>query len=186
MKSTLHTKFSLLLGLLALVMAPSLRAITINDANLVGIITLNGNSVPSDPVSEAGYLNTLLAMAANQTVGVAPAIVYQTGPTDYNGTVSGGVQDTTGGTAVPAGYAFVLAKYDGPNAGYVAYATNGGAFNLPQYPSPTFTSNPNQYALSHWTGFPGGSVPDGGQTLVLLACALLVSEGFRRRFFNRA
>lgn len=185
MKPALKNTLRLLATLIAMGLATTVRAITITDPGVVGIVYLNGNNIPSDPVTEAGLLNTLLGLPANTTVGapapLPPTITFQTGPTDYSGTVSGGQQ--MGGTSVPAGWSYVLAKYDGPNGGYVAWALGGLAFTVPQFPAPTFTTNPNQYALSHFTVFnPTTTVPEGGSTLALLALSLLVGEGLRRKF----
>lgn len=180
MKHTLKKALSVLFACLAVGLVPSVHAITISDPGVVGVVTLNGNNINSNPSTEAGLLNTLLAMAANASQTIA-GIGYQTGPTDYTGTVSGGVQTDGGGTSVPAGFGYVLAKYDGPNGGYVAWSLGGLAFTLPQFPAPLFTTNPQQYALSHFTVFNPTTVPDGGSTLALLAVTLLAGEGLRRK-----
>lgn len=161
------------------------RAILLTDPGVVGTVTLNGNTDNANATTAANYLNQLLSMVANQTLTIPlpDGLIYQTGPTNYNGAVNAGnatrVDDGSGN--VPAGYSFVIAKYDGQNAGYVAWALNGAAMVLPIFPAPTFTSNSAQYALSGWTAFPAPSVPEGGNVLALLAFGLLTAESIRRR-----
>lgn len=188
MKTTLR-KLTLVLAVAgAVTFAPTAQAILLTDPGVVGTVTLNGNTDSANVTTVAGYLNQLLSMAANQTLTIPlpDGLIYQTGPVNYNGVVDPAtylkVDNGTGN--VPAGYSFVIAKYDGPNAGYVAWALNGAAMTLPIYPAPTFTTTAGQYALSGWTAFPGPSVPDGGSVLALLAIGLLTAEGVRRRLFG--
>lgn len=183
-----------LLVVLAIMGAASLastaHAIALTDPGVVGTVTLNGNNPSADPTTEAGLLNQLLSMGANQTITipVTTGLIYTTGPVDYNGTVSGAnaIKVDGGVLTVPAGYVgYLMAKYDGQNAGYVAYALDGSGMTLSQYPANLFTTNPTQYALSHYTIFPSPSVPEGGNVLALLAFGLLTAEGVRQKLLRR-
>jgi hypothetical protein len=123
-------------------------------------------------------------------VSISLGQTFTTSSTDYNGTVS--LTGLLSGTsfAVPSGYQFLFAKYDGPNAGSVVFALNGASITLPQFPDPLWSTN-NQYALSGWTAFnpttpppppppPPPTVPDGGSTLILLGLGLATCAFFRR------
>jgi hypothetical protein len=125
------------------------------------------------------WANYLLGMDANaqETNGT---VTYKTSNQNFDGTLSDGSRDDKGGTNV-AGFEWVLAKYDGKNAGYVLFhmPTYGGT-SIPKYPYDFWTTQTDKWALSNFTGY--GSVPDGGTTLMLLGGALVGLEGLRRRF----
>jgi len=80
--------------------------------------------------------------------------LFTTFATDYNGTVktnssaSGGANQQVG-----SGWDYVLAKYDGQNAGYILFYLGGQDANLPQYPANFWTTDTEQYAISGWTAF---------------------------------
>ena len=163
-----------------LAMAISAQAISINDPGVVGTIR---SGEPAGPDDEVAYVNNLLGLGANATATIA-GHDYATSSTDYNGTVSGGVQDTTGNLVVPTGYQYVLAKYDGPNGGDVLWYLNGAGITLPADSSPLWLNTAEKgYGISHFTvyGETPPSVPDGGMTLALLGFVLVGAEGMRRR-----
>jgi hypothetical protein len=114
---------------------------------------------------------------------------YVTSSTDYSGTLDNVTSSNTGtGTTIPTTYDYVLAKYDGTNAGYVLFympTYDGGSYTIPEYSysiwnTTTGQGNPVQasYQLSGWVGF---TVPDGGSTVTLLGSVLLGLSVLRRR-----
>jgi hypothetical protein len=166
-------------------------ALTINDPGVVGTIE---TGEPASIADEVIYVNTLLAQPANNGGVTIAGHVYTTSSTDYNGVVTAidAVKDDTGNLSVPAGYDWVLAKYDGPDAGDVLWFLGGAAMTLPSDSSTIWVNNQeNGYGLSHFTVFnptdnddtPG--VPDGGSTLALLGLAL-AGVGFLRRRISRS
>jgi hypothetical protein len=182
----------------ALLSAPA-YALSLTTDGVVGAIDAGTQS--SNPENEAAWASYLLFLGASADVVVdAPGACatcpdddssdterYRTSTTDYAFEVlSGGVQtgtgdggddiDLSGSTAK-----YVLAKYDGKNAGYVLFAVadleNG---ILPGISSPLWGTG-DQYAISHYTSFGGGTnVPDGGTTLTLLGLALAGLGAIRR------
>ena len=82
------------------------------------------------------------------------------------------------GRVVPAGWEYLLAKYDGPSAGVVVYFLDGDSFTVPVN-EPLYSST--GLALSGYWLFNGTTtVPDGGTTAALLGLAM-VGLGFVRR-----
>jgi VPDSG-CTERM motif len=166
-------------------------ALAITDSGVVG--TVEAGTQSSNTTNEAAWANYLLSLGANQTTTAdAPGDTnsatenYQTGPTDYNGTVSGGVQGATGDYTVSGNYDYVLVKYDGQNAGYVLFnMADWGSSTLPQYSYTIWGANDEQYQISHYTGFCStgtcSSVPDGGSTVALLGSALFAFGMLARR-----
>ncbi|CEF48986.1 unnamed protein product [uncultured bacterium] len=161
-------------------------ALSINDPGVVGTIV---TGEPSSTANEVVYTNTLLGLAANTGPVTISGHVYTTSSTDYNGTVSGGVQDSTGNLVVPAGFDFVLAKYDGPNGGDVVYALNGASITLPATSATIWVNGQGAgYGLSHFTVFNPDvvinphTVPDGGATVALLGLSMTGLAVARRRF----
>jgi VPDSG-CTERM motif len=168
-------------------------ALSIDDDGVVGIIEpLPGNG--SSAEDETDWANYLLSLGANDS-DTADADddgngeLYETGDNDYNDVLDTGVQGGSLGNDDPipnvAGAEYVLAKYDGPNAGYVLYYIpdfDGGSGNLPEFAFPIW-GNEGQYRVSHITTFGSTSVPDGGATLILLGMALS-GLGMARRFIS--
>lgn len=72
-------------------------------------------------------------------------------------------------------YTYLFAKYDGPNAGSVVWYVGNlsGTITIPANGGPSPGDN---YGLSGWTLFTGGTpptgLPDGGTTVMLLGAAL--------------
>lgn len=160
-------------------------ALVLDDPGVVG--TIEAGTQNSSIANEVQWANFLLDMGADEfqtTDGNNPpdgkTENYQTSLTDYNGFLTGGTQ-VQNSTDV-SGYEWVLAKYDGPLAGYVLFNVPGlGGTTIPQL-SHSIWGGPGQYDLSHFTGFGSTSVPDGGATLMLLGGALVGLETLRRRF----
>ncbi len=166
-------------AVLGCLVAGSASALTIDSPGVVGTIVVGE---PASDANEAIWVNYLLSLGAT-TTSVAnlgnPAAnhTFTTGINDFNGTVSSAssLKDTTGNNSVPAGYDFVLAKYDGPHGGDVVFATGGAAFTLPTAGDDFFTSNLG-LGLSHFVAYIDTSktppVPDGGSTVLLLGVGL--------------
>jgi hypothetical protein len=170
--------------------------ITINDAGVVGAFTgevLQGQGGTAVE-QELAAAQHLLDMAINSTDPTNCSLsgngdCYKTGDNDYSGTLSGGTQIDGGTTdlsaAIAAGAVWVLAKYDGQNAGYVMFNLAdwiaAGNTSLPQTSADIWSNGQdNGYDISHYTYFTA-SVPDGGATLILLGAALGGLGVLRRR-----
>jgi hypothetical protein len=160
--------------------------ILLTTPGIVGVNDLNSFNDNANPSTRVVYANTLLAMGANASQPTPyPAddsqiIGYKTGPTDYTGTVSE-ASTVIGTNVVPAGSGYVLAKYDGPNAGYVLfYIPHFGSLTIPQTAGYAFWDGgaTKEYGLSGYTVYT--SVPDGGSMAMLLGAALMGLAGFRR------
>lgn len=173
-------------------------ALTIHDPGVVGIMEgqisgAGGSSVENEVI----IANQILAMAVNSVqLVVVPAGVncsadqgdceYRTGANDYSGTVSGGIQQNTNPTVLTQaalGSAYILAKFDGPNAGYVLFNTAdwlaAGNTSIPANGSTIWSAQGS--GLSHYTYFGTQSVPDGGASLLLLGMAIGGLGMLRRR-----
>jgi hypothetical protein len=158
------------------------------DPQLRGVVgTIEAGTQASDVDNELAWANWLLGMDANaldthDADGNGVTESYATSSTDYSAILSGGTQ-VQNSTDV-SGYEWVLAKYDGMNAGYVLFYVPDleVANTVPQTSYSLWGSNSGQYDISHFTGFGSTSVPDGGATLMLLGGALVGLESLRRRF----
>ena len=152
----------------------SATPLTLSTAGVVG--TLDGKIGNSNPTTELGIAQTLLDFVGLGVVSPAtPTQKYRTSLVfDYAATLSNPVQRS--GLIVPVGYKFALAKYDGPNGGYVLYHVPTFGSTLPQYPANFWTTNPTKWAISHFTTFDAKveitEVPDGGSTAMLLGVVL--------------
>ena len=157
-------KKPILLGAIAVLLAESSYAtlswsspLTSSSPNLVGTAYgVTGSGQGSDAF-KFEVAQILLSMGANQSITQpvgSTSTLFNTFATDYNGTVvtassaSGGAGDSVG-----SGWDYVIAKYDGQNAGYILFYLGGEAANLPQYPANFWTSNTQQYGISGWTAF---------------------------------
>lgn len=132
--------------------------------DLVGLGTFTPSPYPADDSNVIGYRNSTLY--------------------DYSGTLVTGFTNTTT-NIVTAGYDYVLAKYDGPNAGYVLFYIPTYGTTLPQTASFAYWDKdkdgvPNEYGLSGWTVYNRTTVPDGGSVAMLLGAALVGLAGLRR------
>jgi hypothetical protein len=195
MKKTLHVLAAVIL---LFGFSSSAVALSINDEGVVGI--LEGQIAPGP--NETIIANEILAMAINQIqVATNPVGVdcsggvrdqtpceYKTGSNDYSGIVVGGTQQITNPTfLIPAALTstYFLAKYDGPNGGFVLFNTAdwlaAGNTSIPADGSPIW--GPEGNGLSHYTYFGSRSVADGGTSLLLLGAAL-TGLGIMRRRMN--
>ena len=145
---------------------------------------------PADIPSERGYVNNLISLAQ----GSGPATIGGFAYFRKNiscGTcpaATGGAKNDTGSNVVnlgTGGFTYLIAKYDGPNGGSEVWNVQGltGIYTIPLIGFAT-KQHPQGYGLSHWTLFgPGGQVPDGGTTVMLLGAAL-GALGMARRYLS--
>ena len=161
------------------------QPLTLQTQFVVG--THDGNLANASIPVEAAGAQAILDLALGQVSGPDKANTVF----DYSGTILGatGVKDESGGGAIPAGWGYAMAKYDGPNAGYVLYALGGTATTIPVFPYNFWTTNQEQYALSHYTVFnpstpppppPPPGVPEGGTGMALLG-AVMAGMGLVRK-----
>jgi hypothetical protein len=154
-------------------------------SNIVG--TLGGQLPNSNPTTEAVIAQHLLDMAANRLEAnppVGPAGDYRTTTTEYSGTIGSGIQSAANAYIVSAGWEYALAKYDGPNGGYVLFHLGGQDAILPQFPYDFWTTNHEKYAISHFTVFNPIPVPEP-TTLIAGALLLLPFGASALRFVRR-
>jgi hypothetical protein len=160
--------------------------VSINAPGVVGILDMNGCSggpcAASDPFRLI-VANQLLTYAANVDAQYgSTAAYYHTSTTNYIGTVSGGYKVDTGATTGFAGYQYLLAKYDGPGAGYVLFYIPTWGTSVPSslgaFEGTTVYWDDTGAGLSGWTAY--NWVPDGGSVAMLLGLGLMGLAGFRR------
>jgi hypothetical protein len=154
---------------------------------LAGI--LNGQPEDSNATTEQGYAQTILDLSLGEKTGPAgqEGVFEANTVFDYSGTITfnGGQSevgiDGDGTIDIPAGWGGALAKYDGQNAGYVLFLFGGTASTIPEFPYTLWTTNQEQYQISHYTLFrgtgdvtptPTGVVPEGGAGVALLGLVL--------------
>jgi hypothetical protein len=161
-------------------------ALTFNDAHVVGTIT---PAAPANPALVSAYINYMIALAPGnsgtfhnpnpphtQTI-TRSSNTFASLP---NALVPGAV--TGHGTTINLGagvYSYLFAKYGGQNdVSQVWYVGNlSGIVTIPAL-------GPGGRPLSLWKLFPpGGQVPDGGATVMLLGAALC-ALGMARRFLK--
>ena len=183
-------KIKLGIALLAACMLSSQAyALSINDTGVVGTIepsSGSGSSV-SDELAWANYLLTLATSKVDISADAdadGKIELYNTGTNAYSVVtpLTGGTKDDSGSLGNITGYEYVLAKYDGPNAGYIMYnVADWGLASLPKYPCGSDLPTADnwcdgepatpQYALSHWTGF-GGTPVSAPTTLLIMSLGL--------------
>ncbi len=175
---------------ITLLTAPA-YALSLTDPGVVGAAA--GESTPSgaqfgDPLEMLAVAQHLLNMGANETELTGCSLsgstsCYKTGPVDYNATLVGGthVSNLGGAAQNVAAYEWVLAKYDGPNAGYVLFHIPTFGSTIPGLSNPLWT-NPggNGYGISSYMAWGSTRAPDSGATLSLLGLALAGLGTFRR------
>ena len=158
-------------------------ALTFTDTHLVGTVTPGD---PANPANVAPYINFMIGLVPGhsgtfhnpphtQTVTRSSNLF----PSLPNALVPGAVSGT--GTTINLGaggvFSYLFAKYDGRNdISQVWYVGNlSGILTIP-------ADGPLGHALSGWILFPpGGQVPDGGTTVMLLGAAL-GALGVARRY----
>ena len=136
---------------------------------------------------EAAMINTLKNVVAGTWVMANPP-VSQTRYDRTGSSITGpfptadpaGVSSVSGSMTVSVnGFAYIIAKYDGPNVGDFVWYAPTGVYSLEDQLTNPVTGK--QGGLSHYSVF-AGSVPDGGMTLMLLGGVLVGLETLRRRF----
>ncbi len=154
-------------------------ALTIGDSQELGFVD------PGLPASDADrtlFVNSLIGLALNGSthVIIGPHDNLITRSNNDFGSLPTAVFALNGGTTtIDLGtglYSYLFAKYDGPNYGAeVWYVGNlSGIITIP--------ATGGGFDLSGWTLFgPGGRVPDGGITVMLLGAAL-GALGIAQRF----
>jgi hypothetical protein len=174
MKTTLKTLAAACLVAVAFVTNAQAVPLTLNSPNVVGVY--NGKLQNASVGVEIAAAQELLNMLAGTHSGAFDVgdnlYLYQTSNTEYAGTLAGGLQNANTNLS---GYDWGFAKYDGQNAGYVLFYLGGALAStiIPNNPADLWTTNPNQFALSHVTLFGSANrVPDGGTTAILLGAAL--------------
>lgn len=150
----------------------------VGDANF---LSADGGGNPTVLTAVAQYLLSLGA-SANVTVANVPpgsaSRTFMTGSTDTyqdSGTLTLGLQDSTGNTTVASGWKYAIAQYDGPNAGYVLFYLGGQDAVLPMDSYSIWGGNSGQYALSHFATFDAVPVPEA--TTMIAGALLLLPFG---------
>jgi hypothetical protein len=160
-------------------------ALTFNDAHVVGTIT---PANPSNPTVVSAYINYMIALAPgdsgtfhNPNPAFAQTITRSsnTFASLPNALLPGAV--TGFGTTINLGagvYSYLFAKYAQNDVSQVWYVGNlSGIVTIPAL-------GPGGRPLTLWKLFPpGGQVPDGGATVMLLGAAL-GALGMARRFLK--
>ena len=173
----------------------SATPLSLSTTGVVG--TLDGKIGNSNPTTELDIAQKILDFVGLGVISPAtPTQKYKTSTVfDYAATLSVPSQSSKGAFVVPDGFRFALAKYDGPNGGYVLYflptsvPTFMPAFagnTLPRFPADFWTTDPNKWGISHYTTFNAvlptpPTVPDGGTTMALFGMALCGVGIFLRR-----
>ena len=156
-----------------------------HSANNPIVGTFDTGTSAADVTTVTGYLNQLLGLGANQPLTDISGVKYKTSSVDYNGSVlaSSGVRVDTGNLlSVAAGYDYVVAKYDGKNAGYVVWYLGGQAATIPEYSNNIWQNGAGAgYQISGYTAYRSTSVPDGGATAALLGVGLIGLAAIRRK-----
>jgi hypothetical protein len=175
---------------LTLLTAPA-YALSLTDPGVVGVA--NASVAPQAfgaPATMVTVAQQLLDMAANTADPIGCAIAtqggfcYKTGATEYSATLTNTytkVENLNGALQNVGGYEWVLAKYDGPNAGYVLFYIPTFGNIIPGLSAPIWTNRSgNGYGISGYMAWGPTPVPDSGASLSLLALALAGIGAFRR------
>ena len=175
---------------ITLLTAPA-YALSLTDPGVVG--AANGSTAPQGfgaPSTLLAVAQHLLNMAANTAdptgCNIQPqgSSCYRTGTTEYSATLTGGtsVSGLNGVSQNVGSYEWVLAKYDGPNAGYVLFHIPTFGNIIPGLSAPIWTNSAgNGYGISGYVGWGSTTrAPDSGATLSLLGLALAGIGAFRR------
>jgi hypothetical protein len=171
--------------------------ITLSTTGVVGVLDLHVVTDPDNNGYNDGNTDAYRLVIANQLLSMLKNQVwtdpvpdnqgdyrrFYTSSTEYSAVLSGGTT-VTGTNVLPGMYEYVLAKYDGPNGGYVLFY--GPAWNSLTIPSSAGFAYwdggvSHEYGLSGWTGY--NYIPDGGSVAMMLGAALMGLAGLRR-FLN--
>jgi hypothetical protein len=157
-------------------------ALTFNDAHVVGTMTPG----PVNLAVVSASINYMVALAPGDSGTFHNPPFAQTITRSSNtfaslpnALVPGAVTGFSTTINLGAGvYSYLFAKYDGQNdLSQVWYVGNlSGIVTIPAL-------GPSGHALTRWKLFPGGQVPDGGTTVMLLGAAL-GALGMARRFLK--
>lgn len=169
-----------------LLAVPAQADIFLTTPGVVG--TIEAGTQSSNVTNELQWAQYLLDLGKDVSETVN-GTTYKTSSVDYSATLTGGTQ-VSDSTNAP--YEWVLAKYDGKEAGYVLFnMTAFGSYTLPATSESIWLNEANKgYELSHFTYFsippdpPEERVPDGGMTLVLLGAGLVGLEALRRQLLT--
>jgi hypothetical protein len=151
----------------------------LNDHDVVGI--MNGLAGDNPGNDEPYFAQEILNLTANtlnfsftdSSSGVAH--LYSTSSTEYSGTVIHTGTHQGSDNNVPAGYDYVIAKYDGKNAGYVLFHLGGQAATIPEYSYSIWGADAGQYQISGYTAFDVTSdSPQVPEPTTVIAGALLL------------
>ncbi|MGC3961033.1 MAG: hypothetical protein QM813_24810 [Verrucomicrobiota bacterium] len=138
-----------------------LLGVSANNATTAGVVGTSYGNIGKGQGNwayESGAANAILALALGGSGTYEGQTANANNVYDYVGSYDG--KQTTSGTTtttIPAGWDFVIAKYDGKNAGYVLYYLGGTSQTIPAYPADYWTANPNKWMISGWTGFNSSS-----------------------------
>ena len=131
---------------------------------------------------EAIWAQQILDLAANTKVTIL-GVNYRTHDTDdYTGVINASdyTKDDSENNHIAAGWEYLMAKYDGQNAGYVMYYLGGDEAWIPSFSDDIWVNGQNNgYQLSHWTAFNSMAVPE--PSIIALFAAGLFGLGFARR-----
>jgi hypothetical protein len=154
--------------------------LTIGDSHELGFVEFG---VPSGDADRTLYVNHLIGMALG-TTDTADGQTYTRSLNNF-GPLGTAVFASNGtGTSVDlgtGGFAYLFAKYDGPNYGSEVWDITGltGIITIP--------ATGGDFGLSGWTLFTGepNGVPEGGSTIAFLGLALAGVELLRRTVVSR-
>lgn len=153
--------------------------LTLSSHDLVGAVKILQNDPASGTAAvEAAFAQKLLDLGAGVSMTDGDGRWWGTAPPpDYSGTIvlDGAQKSEGGGTSVPAGWEYAMAKYDGKNAGYVLFHLGGQAATLPATSADIWVNGQgNGYGISGMTLF-NPVVPE--PTTVLAGLMLLLPFG---------
>jgi len=153
-----------------LALSHNASALTIGDSQELGFVD---RGLPAGDADRTPFVNSMigLSLGGSTHVIIGPHNNLITRSNNDFGPLPTAIFALNGGTTtIDLGtglYSYLYAKYDGPNYGAeVWYVGNlSGIITIP--------ATGGGYDLSGWTLFgPGGRVPDGGATVMLLGAAL--------------